>query len=614
MLAALFPIIGSTADATAADTVIRSGNGADWALHFTDFETVVSNTARPPAEGWQRGHVDEVILDWILNPEVRRINLMWGRLQFDKRQLGPGAVGLFTEGNREQIIIWLNGKEIFRNFSHGDLRRVEGWYRAYFVPIPRELLREGANEIVIRADSDAWLSIGKVKIGAAAPLLARKAYLQFWRVDAAMAANVAMLLLSVAALAAWLFRRGDGELLYLGLSGLLWFARNYPLFMTYQIYHPPWPARISLLLSYVAPVASAAFCLHFIDYPKRGIVLGGTLSFGVAVWLATIGGLNPKYGLFWADVAVGIAIPLFILFGHNQKRTMEHWGMASILAFVSLASFHDVIMLGFKDWAGLGFFVYGYFGLFIAFGFLLLFGRRALMAFADLELRVTEANQTLRKSEEKRRELEVAQAIDSERTRLMREMHDGIGSNLVTALAVAEQQQQPTATIKTLKRAISDLKITVDSLEPIEGDLVALLANLRHRMARDLKEAGLVCRWKAEPCPPLPWLDATNALHVLRICQEAISNVLAHADATELEIGCAPIEHQGRAGLCAWVTDNGKGFCARRFEGKGLKNMQSRTEALHGVFECKSEPLSGTHVTIWLPIHRLADGDKSTKN
>lgn len=85
----------------------------------------------------------------------------------------------------------------------------------------------------------------------------------------------------------------------------------------------------------------------------------------------------------------------------------------------------------------------------------------------------------------------------------------------------------------------------MDSLEPVEGDLVALIGNLRHRMAGDLSDAGIACKWNAEPCCPLSWLDATNALHVLRIFQEAIGNVLSHSNATEIHIGCREQHHNG---------------------------------------------------------------------
>jgi signal transduction histidine kinase len=155
------------------------------------------------------------------------------------------------------------------------------------------------------------------------------------------------------------------------------------------------------------------------------------------------------------------------------------------------------------------------------------------------------------------------------------------------------------------------LKITVDSLEPVEGDLVALVGNLRHRLAPDMRRAGVKVRWRMEPCAPLPWLDAPSALNVLRVFQEAIGNVLAHAGAGEIEIGCREEARGGAAGLLAFVGDDGCGIdpCAERPAGRGLANMQARASTLGGTFSCAARQGGGTLVSLWLPLERTRPAD-----
>ena len=244
--------------------------------------------------------------------------------------------------------------------------------------------------------------------------------------------------------------------------------------------------------------------------------------------------------------------------------------------------------------------------------FIISFGRRSLESISALEKShlvleqgISDARAELMKSEAIRRELLVTQAMTDERARLMQEMHDGIGSNLTTALAVARQQNQPTETISVLARAIGDLKLTVDSLEPVEGDMVALIGNLRHRMARDLADAGITCKWEVKECAPLTWLDATNALHVLRIHNEAISNILSHSNATEIRIGCVEEEHNGVAGISTYIADDGDGFDMRQeTQGKGLINIKARANSLHGLLIYNTQPGQGTEVRLWLPYRR----------
>jgi signal transduction histidine kinase len=293
--------------------------------------------------------------------------------------------------------------------------------------------------------------------------------------------------------------------------------------------------------------------------------------------------------------------------------SLEHWFLSMLMATFTLACIHDVGRIGNVWWQGLGFYVQPYVGFIFCFAFLLSFGRRALGAFValgdmnqTLETRIAEARDELAASESRRQALEVDRAIVGERERMMREMHDGIGSNLVTALAIAEKQQQPPSTIKTLRRAVADLKITVDSLEPVKGDLVALIGNLRHRMAHDLKAAGLTSKWEVGHCDPITWLDASNALHVLRIFQEAISNVIAHSGATILRIGCHEEMREGVAGVLTFVADNGCGIDPAPLSqgGRGLSNMRSRAESLYGHIAMAPLEGGGTHLTLWLPYKR----------
>jgi signal transduction histidine kinase len=117
------------------------------------------------------------------------------------------------------------------------------------------------------------------------------------------------------------------------------------------------------------------------------------------------------------------------------------------------------------------------------------------------------------------RELEVAVALEQERERIMREMHDSVGANLISALAVAEHGDASRRTVATLKRSLTDLRIAVDLLEQVDGDITLLLASFRYRMEPELRAAGWRFDWRVENVPALEWLDLANALHVLRILQ-----------------------------------------------------------------------------------------------
>jgi signal transduction histidine kinase len=103
--------------------------------------------------------------------------------------------------------------------------------------------------------------------------------------------------------------------------------------------------------------------------------------------------------------------------------------------------------------------------------------------------------------------------------------------------------------------------------------------------------------------PPLPWLGAREALQVLRIFQEAVSNVVQHAGATAITVrtGERP-GADGRAGVFVEVDDDGRGLGHRKDgAGSGLANMNHRAADLGGSVVVNGGP-DGTRVVLWLPI------------
>ena len=182
----------------------------------------------------------------------------------------------------------------------------------------------------------------------------------------------------------------------------------------------------------------------------------------------------------------------------------------------------------------------------------------------------------------------------------MREIHDGIGSSLMAAIASAERQGRQTSTaIVALKSALTDLRIAVDSLEPVEGNVATLLASLRYRLEPEMRRLGISIDWRVGDVPELEWLDAPNALHVLRIFQEAIGNILGHANANMIRFECRLDLHEGRPGIRIEVEDNGVGFdTSIPSQGKGRRNIAERAEALEGKLWVESTPGVGTKTSL----------------
>ena len=204
-------------------------------------------------------------------------------------------------------------------------------------------------------------------------------------------------------------------------------------------------------------------------------------------------------------------------------------------------------------------------------------------------------------SRERLREIEHRQLLDQERQRLTQDMHDGLGSALVSALRVVEHGHLDDAEIaQVLKGCIDDLKLTIDSMEPVASDLLLLLATLRFRLAPRLESSGIKLHWEIQDVPDLDWLTPRNSLHILRILQEAFTNIIKHTHATEIRVATA-VENDT---VLVTVTDNGQGFDvgqAQHSIGKGLSNQMRRAESIGGTVSWQSSA-SGTRLNLRLPI------------
>ncbi|MDR7119691.1 ATP-binding protein [Rheinheimera soli] len=207
----------------------------------------------------------------------------------------------------------------------------------------------------------------------------------------------------------------------------------------------------------------------------------------------------------------------------------------------------------------------------------------------------------LANSNAKLRAIEKSQTLEQERQRLMQEMHDGLGSSLVSALRVVENGKMQSGELAgVLKDCIDDLKLAIDSIEPVDDDLLLLLATLRFRLGARLENTGIRLQWKVAQIPPLDWLDPRSSLHVLRILQEAFTNIIKHTKATEVTLST----RLDADSVVVTVTDNGGGFeltDAIQSGGRGLASQLHRAKAIGAEVSWLSDSKE-TSVMLKLPV------------
>jgi signal transduction histidine kinase len=197
-------------------------------------------------------------------------------------------------------------------------------------------------------------------------------------------------------------------------------------------------------------------------------------------------------------------------------------------------------------------------------------------------------------------ELQRQRSVQLERERMMEDMHDGLGSSLLSALVLLERKELPvSAAAAVMRECVDDLRLVVDSREPAARDLSTLVGMLRYRLQPRIQAAGVRLHWHMDDLTGSPWLHPTNSLHLLRILQEALTNALKHSGARDIELGT----RQLNGAIELTVMDNGAGFAApSAAPGRGLATMQSRAQRLGATLTVASQPGRGTTVTVRLPL------------
>ena len=208
-------------------------------------------------------------------------------------------------------------------------------------------------------------------------------------------------------------------------------------------------------------------------------------------------------------------------------------------------------------------------------------------------------------------------AVLEERMRIARELHDGLAQVLgylnMQTLAVRKllssgrigEAQHELALMDTAARRVSgDVREAILGLR-VSASRQGLVPALRRYLKEYESMAGVTLR--LEEGEELDGLELSPVVEIqlMRIVQEALSNVRKHASAANATVR---ITTEGGA-LAFEVIDDGQGFDPRLSEPMGwprfgLQTMRERAQAIGGSFELDSQPGKGTCVTVRLPLRQ----------
>ncbi|MGH6627138.1 MAG: sensor histidine kinase [Burkholderiaceae bacterium] len=512
-------------------------------------------------------------------------------------------------GNRAEI--WLNGTLLSR-LGEVDRPNTADYAKGpqYVSIAPRLLQRDNLLRIHIRADGGRRGGLSTLTVGPADEVHDLYGLAWRWRVLVSLAITIFSLLVAAIALALWATQSEPGrsgatsrDNIYLcaALAELCWALRVGDV----AIEHPPlpWPWwGVVLTASFAGWIGCIAlFCHHVAGWHRHRSMpwvrtgLWGLFGASIVASSLSFTLYEPLFLTAWLGCAnlFFIVYATVYLVGAIRRPGTAHGLVALVGALNVLVGVRDWLTIringGYADstWMRYSSVLFG-----ITLGYIVItrFREASIQArglLATLASRVSQKELELQQSYARVEQLAREQERTAERARILRDMHDGVGSHISAAIRQLQSGRASSeAVLQTLRDSLDQLKLSIDAMNLLPGDITALLANLRYRLEPRFAASDIELQWGVELLEPVQRLDA-NAMRQLQFMVfEALSNVLQHARASVLRIEASP---QG-AGVQLRIIDNGRGFDVAAPRRKGLLSMQERAAAIGAGLAMDSEP------------------------
>jgi signal transduction histidine kinase len=533
----------------------------------------------------------------------------WIRCKVRLGAAGAGALAIYLPHVKPRAAVYLNGNFLGATDGFGQ-PDADSWNYPLYVLAPAALVRPGVNLLLIELapQVDDGIKLGPIRVGpndALRPMYRRQLWVQVTGVEV-----VTLLVGLIGAMVAvlWLRRRNEQLFGLFALSCGIWMVRNTQFFVvrTHALFYFQlltdaalfWLVAVLLRLSF--RILERRFprietgLLAYALIATAAIYLGGPAR-QIEVTTIAYAGLLPVGPVFliyltWATLRaptvlrrlLWLAAMVTTLSGAYDLALMQQlvpWPAAYLMPYSAV--FYSVTV----GWALIDRFVKTH--------------NEYERLNVALDARVRERESALSAQYAKAAGLERERAVAAERDRILRNMHDGLGLHLISALRLVEKGAHSREDIGALLRdALDELRIAIDSMTPTVHDLLVMLGNLRYRLEPRLQAAGISLHWNVTDADRIASLGPMEVTDIARIVQEACTNAIKHSRATDMHLSVTCPEGEP---LVIAISDNGCGYDASASrEGVGIASMCLRARNMGALLEIDSRP-GRTRITLTRP-------------
>ena len=566
-------------------------------------EYVQDDALSPPAADspWQvvRLPVGDRLAD-----ESQSNQVFWFRLSVDK----PSAAtlyGLYIYRHNLALDVFFNGQRI-----GGDIHRAGwhtmAWNHPLLVPIQPANWLPGRNEIMLRFSSSYFGgTLSPVLFGPMTSLIPLYDQRQFRQVTVNEWLQVFGIFVTVLSLVLWAMRRHDITYLLFAGSSICWTIVTthmvaYHNLLSYQYWLPLVHIAIDLWILF-----TCLFLARLLDIRSRRSEQLLKAWTGLALLWHLLGPME----IWWMGaylihiVGNGFLFLMLVRVVRLALRERNRMAMAVCGAILVQIGFftHDAGMILFseaEDWESAMYYSTFAFPLMLAVFTASLLRRftRALQIAEelnrDLEAKVAASRQLIEQSFAERRTLELQQAAQQERMQIYRDLHDDVGSKLLSIVHAGRDSRLG----ELASSALQSLRDAVSRANNPARPLDLFLAELREESELRLRGAGHNFHWEQPDELPDLVVSSRTAYNLNRIFKELVSNIIRHAGADEVVMRVIRDRDRWRLVL----SDNGRGFDSSAVMGNGIRNINSRAAELDARAQWEAVPGQGVTLTLEL--------------
>jgi len=566
--------------------------------------------ARSPAQltnvTWQQQKLPD---DW--SKSAKKANQYWYRHNFELLQQPTQTMAIYLPLISHNVAVYINGIWVGQSGSfRSPIARNHNLPQLFaFSP---KLLTLGSNQIHLKvaAASPAQGLLDRIYFAPYQQLVNAYTYKKWIRVDLIIWLTGAMLVMAIVLAGIWYCRRHDMIYGIFSLALFFWSVHNLNLFIVdIPMSSKHWQTLNMLTLGWTIALMPI-YGHHFLAQPQPTVerFLYGYCLAGLLLFLAHNDQQLFFYGyLVWYSFLIlfGLYATGFLIRMYLHQATSDAFFILLACTTMLVCGLHDILVVN-RLWSRFDGLIIQY----SAIPTVTIFSWFLIRRFIDslntaerlsksLDLQVKQKQQQLEVQYQSLYLTQKKLVLSQERERMMRDMHDGIGGQLIALASLFNQRNDDlfSQARHKIRNCINDLHMVIDSLDPLMNNLPTLLGTMRLRWAEQLENVNIKLDWQIKDLPEATDYSSQHSLHIMRTLQEVMTNAIKHSGTTKITVATGIHDTQH---VLIRITDYGRGLSKNHSDGRGFNNMTWRISQVGGTLMINSSS-QGTEICLILP-------------